>query len=85
MISGQRIFQILVFSIAGLMALGGGFFHDEALSDGLTRTVTYTLYKRLPPPPEGPRFCKAVQVGSYGLMRPCDWQPPFVWWLQHRA
>ena len=85
MISGQRVFQVVVFSLAGCMALGGGFFHDEALPAGLTRTVTYTLYKSLPPPPDGPSFCKAVQVSDYGLMRPCDWQPPFIWWLQHRA
>ncbi len=81
----QRIFQVVVFGGAAFMALGGGFFRDEVLPGEVTRTVTYTLYKRLPPPPQGPSFCKAVTVGDYGLMRPCDYTPPFVWWLQHRA
>ena len=43
------------------------------------------LYKSLPPPPSGPRFCKAVTTGDYGLMLPCDYKPSFIWWLQHRA
>ena len=47
-------------------------------------TVTYTLYKNLPPAPQGPSFCKAVSIDGYGLMRPCDYKPPFVWWLHHK-
>ncbi len=82
---GQRIFQAVVFGGAAFMALGGGFFHDEMIQGSPYRTVTYTLYKSLPPPPTGPSFCKAVTVGDYGLMRPCDYKPPFIWWFQHRA
>jgi len=26
-----------------------------------------------------------VDTGSYGLVLPCDYRPPFVWWLQHRG
>jgi hypothetical protein len=81
----QRAFQVVVFGGAAFMALGGGFFRQEMLPGGAARTVTYTLYKSLPPPPDGPSFCKAVTIGDYGLMRPCDYRPPFVWWLQHRA
>ncbi len=79
--SAQRVFQVVVFSVALFMVLGGGFFRDDA--DG-ARTVTYTLYKNLPPAPQGPSFCKAVSVDGYGLMRPCNYQPPFVWWLHHK-
>jgi hypothetical protein len=81
----QRIFQLVVFGGAAFMALGGGFFREKALPDNASRTVTYTLYKSLPPPPRGPSFCKAVTVNGYGLMRPCNYKPPFVWWLQHRT
>jgi len=81
----QRIFQVVVFGGAAFMALGGGFFREEPLQDNASRTVTYMLYKSLPPPPSGPRFCKAVTTGDYGLMLPCDYKPSFIWWLQHRA
>jgi len=80
----ERIFQVVIFTSAAFMALGGGFFRQEALENGVTRTVTYTLYKSLPPPPEGPRFCPVVAAGDYGMMLPCDYKPPFVWWLQRR-
>jgi hypothetical protein len=80
----ERIFQFLVFGFAIFMVWGGGFSRWESLSGEVTRTVTYTLYRTLPPPPVGPAFCKIVTVGDYGLVIPCDYQPPFVWWLQHR-
>jgi hypothetical protein len=80
----ERIFQVVIFTGAAFMALGGGFFHEARLESNATRTVTYTLYKSLPPPPQGPYFCKAVTVGDYGLMLPCDYKPPFVWWLQRK-
>jgi hypothetical protein len=80
----ERVFQVAVFAVAGFMVLGGGFFWREALADNFTRSETYTLYKSLPPPPLGPRFCPVVDSGRYGLVMPCNFQPPFVWWLQHR-
>jgi hypothetical protein len=79
----ERIFQATVFTVAGFMVLGGGFFWREALADNFTRSETYTLYKSLPSPPTGPRFCPLVDTGTYGLVLPCDYKPPFVWWLQH--
>jgi hypothetical protein len=81
----ERIFQVIVFVVAGFMVLGGGFFRRQALADNFTESQTYTLYKSLPSPPAGPRFCPVVDAGSYGLVLPCDYKPPFVWWLQHRA
>ena len=81
----ERILQLVVFTVAGFMVLGGGFFWREALADNYVRSETYTLYKGLPPPPAGPRFCPVVDTGKYGLVMPCDYKPPFVWWLQHRG
>jgi hypothetical protein len=80
----ERFFQITVFTVAAFMAWGGGFSRWESLSGEATRTVTYTLYRTLPPPPTGPTFCKILTAGDYSLVLPCDYQPPFVWWLQHR-
>ena len=80
----ERVFQLAVFVVAGFMVLGGGFFWRQALAGDFTRSETYTLYKSLPPPPAGPRFCPVMEMGSYGLVLPCDYRPPFVWWLQHR-
>jgi len=81
----ERVFQVAVFAIAGFMVLGGGFFWRQALAGNFTESQTYTLYKNLPSPPAGPRFCPVVDAGGYGLVLPCDYKPPFVWWLQHRA
>jgi hypothetical protein len=80
----ERIFQVTVFTVAGFMVLGGGFFRRDARADNFVRSETYTLYKRLAPPPAGPHFCPVVDTGTYGLVLPCDYKPPFVWWLQHR-
>jgi len=80
----ERIFQFLVFGLAIFMVCGGGFSRWESLPGEGIRTVTYTLYRTLPPPPQGPTSCKILTAGDYGLVMPCDYQPPFVWWLQHR-
>jgi hypothetical protein len=80
----ERIFQVTVFTVAAFMVLGGGFFRRESLVDNSSRSETYTLYRSLPAPPLGPRFCPVVDTGKYGLVLPCDFKPPFVWWLQHR-
>jgi hypothetical protein len=81
----ERIFQVAVFIIAIFVVWGGGLFWRDYLAGNFTRTVTYTLYTKLPPPPQGPRFCPVVDTGAYGLVLPCNFQPPFVWWLQHRG
>jgi hypothetical protein len=81
----ERIFQVTVFVVAFFMVWGGGFFWRESLGDNVSRSETYTLYKSLPAPPQGPRFCPVVDTGNYGLVLPCDFKPPFVWWLQRRA
>jgi hypothetical protein len=80
----ERIFQVTVFAVAIFMVLGGGFFWRESLGDNFSRSETYTLYKSLPAPPLGPRFCPVAETGKYGLVLPCNFEPPFVWWLQHR-
>jgi hypothetical protein len=81
----ERVFQVAVFVIAAFMIWGGGFFWRQAVADNYTQTQTYTLYKSLTPPPRGPRFCPVADTGSYGLVLPCNFVPPFVWWLQHRS
>jgi hypothetical protein len=80
----ERIFQIAVFGVAIFMVWGGGFFHREGLAYDLTRTLTYTLYRSLPPWPAGPRFCQILSVDDYGLVMPCDGKPPFLWWVRHK-
>jgi len=81
---GHRIVQICLFVFSAFMLWGGGFFWREALPDNVTRTNTYTLYHGVPPPPVGPRFCPFMDTGKYGLVGPCNFQPPFVWWLEKR-
>jgi len=46
--------------------------------------MTYTLYSKLPPPPKGPAFCSHALLAPYGIVTPCNLEPPFVWWLLHR-
>lgn len=81
----ERAFQLTVFVVAGFMVWGGGFFWRDHLADNFTRTSTYTLYRSLPLAPAGPRFCEMVEAGDYGLVRPCDLTPPFVWWLKRHV
>lgn len=64
--------------------LGGAFVERENLPNGLYNRYTLTMYKTLPPPPKGPNYCDFLTAGDYALARPCDWKPPFIWWLQHR-
>ena len=80
----ERIFQLTVFVVAVFMIWGGGFFWRELLPGDYTRTNTYTLYRTVPAPPVGPRFCPLVDTGRYGLVGPCNFVPPFVWWLEKR-
>ena len=64
---------------------GGGFFWRQAVADNFTQTQTYTLVQGADPAAAGAGFCPVVDTGDYGLVLPCDFKPPFVWWLQHRA
>lgn len=82
-IIAHRLIQVCLLVFSAFMILGGGFFWQQGLADNFTKTTTYTLYTTLPPPPEGPSFCKVVTIEKYGLVMPCDFQPPFVWWLRH--
>ncbi len=81
---GQRMLPLILFAFSGFMLWGGAFFWRELLPDNVTRTNTYTLYHGLSPPPVGPRFCPFLDTGTYGFVGPCDFQPPFVWWLEKR-
>jgi hypothetical protein len=78
----QRIFVIVVGGWCAFMIWGGGVFWTEALPDNLTKTMTYTLYSKLPPPPDGPAFCQHFLFGRYGIVTPCNFEPVFVWWLR---
>ena len=81
---GHRIVQVVLLVFSVFMLAGGGFFWREARPDNAVLTNTYTLYRTMPPPPAGPRFCPFADVGNYGLVRPCNFVPPFVWWLEKR-
>lgn len=76
------IFMVVVGGWCAFMILGGGFFRTEALPNNVTKTLTYTLYAKLPPPPKGPAFCQHFLFGRYGVVMPCDYEPPFLWWLR---
>ena len=80
----QRIFIIVVGGWCAFMILGGGFFWTEALPDNVIKTNTYTLYPKLPPPPKGPAFCSHILLAPYGIVMPCNFEPPFLWWLLHK-
>ena len=80
----HRLIQFVLLGFSLFMIWGGGFFYREPLPDNVTRTSTYTLYRTVPPPPVGPRFCPLVDTGQYGLVGPCNRVPPFVWWLEKR-
>lgn len=83
-LAGHRILQAVLFLFSIYMLWGGGFFWRETLADSAVRTNTYTLYRSVPPPPVGPRFCQFADTGTYGLVGPCNLVPPFVWWLEKR-
>ncbi len=79
----HRLLQILLLIFCVPMIWGARFTHSEHLADAhQTATYTFTLYSKLPPSPEGPAFCRTVEQGSYAIDMPCDWRPPFVWWLE---
>ena len=80
----QRIFQVVGGGLCAFMILGGGFFWTESLPENFTRTNTYTLYSKLPPPPDGPAFCSHALFGQYGVVMPCNFEPPFLWWLRRK-
>ena len=80
----HRLLQFVLLAFSLFMIWGGGFFSREVLEGNVTRTDTYTLYRSVPPPPVGPRFCPLLDRGSYGLVGPCNYVPPFVWWLEKR-
>ena len=54
----------------------------EILPDGAVRTAMRTVYWGLPPAPAGPSYCSILNFGSYALVLPCDFKPPFIGWLQ---
>ena len=81
---GHRIVQLVLLAFSLFMLWGGGFFWRDTLAGTVSRTTTYTLYRTVPPPPAGPRFCPFADIGKYGLVGPCDLVPPFVWWLEKR-
>jgi len=79
-----RITATVIWTVALFGILGGGFAWRDDLPDGHYNRFTLTMYKTLPAPPRGPSYCDLVEVGRYALVRPCDWQPPFIGWLQGR-
>ena len=81
MIIFQRIFVIVVGGWCLFMIWGGGFFWTESLPGNVIKTETYTLYPKLSPPPQGPRFCSHLVFAPYGIVMPCNFEPPFVWLL----
>ena len=77
-----KVLAIVIWTVCIYGLLGGAFIWRENLPSGLYNRYTLTMYKTLPPPPKGPRYCEFLTIGVYSLARPCDWKPPFVGWLQ---
>ena len=80
----HKVIQAVLLFFSLFMLCGFGVFWRDTAPGGALRTTTYTLYRSVPPPPVGPRFCQFVDVGNYGLVGPCNFVPPFVWWLEKR-
>ena len=80
-----KVIAIVVWTVCIYGLLGGSFAWREDQADGRHNDYLLTMYKTLPPARQGPAYCHFLELGSYALARPCDWKPPFVWWLQHRA
>lgn len=80
-----KVIAIVIWTVCIYGLLGGSFAHRETLPDGRYNSYLLTMYKTLPPAPRGPAYCNFLDIGDYALARPCDWTPPFVWWMQHRA
>ena len=81
---GHQVVQAVLLFFSLYMLCGFGVSWQEVLPDGRTKTTTYTLYRTVPPPPVGPRFCTFVTAGTYGAVGPCNFVPPFIWWLEKR-
>ena len=82
---GHKIVQAILLFFSLYMLWGFGLSWRKSLPEGVTKTTIYTLYRTVPPPPVGPRFCTFVTAGTYGAVGPCNLVPPFVWWLQKRS
>ena len=82
---GHKVVQAALLFFSVYMLCGFGVSWRDTLPSGVIKTTTYTLYRTVPPPPEGPRFCQFVTVGTYGAVGPCNFVPPFVWWLEKRT
>ena len=80
-----KAMAIVIWTVCIYGLLGGAFAWRENQPNGLYNHYTLTMYKTLPPPPKGPSYCNFLEIGDYALARPCDWKPPFIWWLQHRV
>jgi hypothetical protein len=80
-----RVIAIAIWTVCIYGVLGGAFAYREDLPSGLYNRYTLTMYKTLPPPPKGPAYCDFLAMGAYALAYPCDFKPPFIWWLQHRT
>jgi hypothetical protein len=80
-----RVIAIAIWTVCIYGVLGGAFAYREDLPGGLYNRYVLTMYKTLPPPPKGPAYCDFLGVSCYALAAPCDFKPPFIWWLQHRT
>jgi hypothetical protein len=81
---GHKVVQATLLFFSLYMLCGFGVSWRDTLPSGVVKTTTYTLYRTVPPPPEGPRFCQLVDMGKYGAVGPCNFVPPFIWWLEKR-
>lgn len=77
-----RVIAILIWSVCIYGFLGGAFVWREDMSSGLYNRYILTMYKTLPPPPQGPSYCNVLDAGAYALALPCNFKPPFIGWLQ---
>ena len=77
-----KVIAIVIWTVCIYGLLGGSFSYHQDMADGRYNSYLLTMYKTLPPPPRGPRYCNFLVIGDYALARPCSWIPPFVGWLQ---
>ena len=77
-----RIVAILIWTVCLYGILGGAFVYRENLSSGFYDSYMLTMYKTLPPAPQGPAYCNFLDLGTLALAGPCDFKPPFIGWLQ---
>jgi hypothetical protein len=78
----MRVAVIVIWTVCIYGILGGAFVYRQDLPSGLYNSYMLTMYRTLPPAPQGPAYCDFLRGGSVALALPCNLKPPFIGWLQ---